>query len=157
MSMEERGRFLLCSRTGALGSDDEPRTCPVHGEGASCMRVFIPAPQLTDPRELGGSVAGPGGPMDEGAFIIDSRRAILMDSLEVVKVDDSSGMDALAMLAGGRINRSEDTARVMFLGDLDMLAAFITEAHGLAERMGRQDELHGLCRARWERMPHPEG
>lgn len=151
--MTASGRFLLCERTGALGDPEQPTTCPVHGQGATCLKLYTPAERLTDPRELGGSITGPGGPHDHGMFVVDSRRAILMDALEVVKVDDSQQRDVVAVLGSGRINRSDDRARVMFLGDLDMLASFITEAHGLAARMGRQQELHRLCQRRWEAMP----
>jgi hypothetical protein len=107
-----------------------------------------------DPRELGGAVSGPGGPFDEGQVIVDTSRAILQDHLEVVKIDNpSDGREIVAVLISGRINRSIERADVMVMGDLDMLAAFITQAHGLAERMGRQDELHDLCRRRWAEMP----
>jgi hypothetical protein len=148
----EPTRFLLCAETGARATQPHGGECPVHG-GDACLRVFVPAPDLTDPRELGGDIAGPGGPYDHGAFVIDSRRAILMDALDVVKVDHQSNADALALLVQGRINKSTDRARVMVLGDLDLAAAFITQLHGLAHRMGRQDELHRLCAERWERMP----
>lgn len=112
-------------------------------------------PEFTDPRDLGGDVSGPGGPFDKGGVVIDSRRAILQDYLEVVKVDNpSDGREVVGVMVAGRINRSTDRARILVLGDLDMAAAFIAELHGLAERMGRQEELHHLCRRRWEAMPH---
>lgn len=108
----------------------------------------------TDPRILGGEIAGPGGPHDHGQSVVDTSRAMLMDALNVVKLDNpSDGREMVAMLIEGRINQSADRAKVMVLGDLDMLAAFITEAHGLANRMGRGDELFGLCEARWTQMP----
>jgi hypothetical protein len=108
----------------------------------------------TDPRDLGGDIADLGGPHDHGQVVIDTRRAILMDRLEVAKVDNpSDGRELVAVLIGGKINQSPDRAKVMLLGDLDMLASFITEAHGLARRMGTGAELERLCVERWERMP----
>jgi hypothetical protein len=110
--------------------------------------------QSSDPRDLTGDIAGPGGPYDEGQVVIDTTNAVLMDSLDVARVDNrSDGRSMVALLIGGRLNRSEDRARVLFLGDLDMLAALITEAHGLAKRMGRHRELLRLCDARWEEQP----
>lgn len=108
----------------------------------------------TDPRDLGGDVAGPGGPHDVGQVVIDTRRAIIMDGLTAVKVDNpSDGREFVALLIEGKINQSPDRAKVMLLGDLDMLASLITEAHGLARRMGAADELMELCRERWMAMP----
>lgn len=109
---------------------------------------------MTDPRDLGGDIVGPGGPFGEGDVVLDTSKAVLMDSLNVAKVDNpSDGREVVAMLIGGRINQSPDRASVMVLGNLDMLASFITEAHGLAERMGQQEELFRLCDARWADMP----
>jgi hypothetical protein len=109
---------------------------------------------ITDPRDLGGDIAGPGGPHDHGQVVIDTRRAILMDGLEVAKVDNpSDGRELVAVLIEGKINQSPDRAKVMVLGNLDMLASFITEAHGLARRMRASAELTRLCVERWERMP----
>jgi hypothetical protein len=109
----------------------------------------------TDPRKLGGDIAGPGGPFDEHGVVVDTRRAILMDTLGIVKLDnpDDEGELVVGVLIEGKINQSDDRASVLVLGDLDMLAAFITEAHDLANRMGRGDELFDLCEARWMKMP----
>ena len=124
--------------------------------------VFIAAmdgvmEHVKDPRELGGTVTGPGGPFDFGQAIIDASRAILPDYQEVVKVDPESAGDddeAFAFLFSGRINRTSDRASVMLLGGIDFMAATITQCHGVAERAGLQRKLHEACEARWREMPH---
>jgi hypothetical protein len=117
---------------------------------------------VEDPRLLGGAMAGPGGPFDHGGTVLDASRAILVDSQEVCKVDrerGARGQEMFAFLFEGRINQSPDRARVMLFGDVDFMAAVITECHGVAERAGAdcQRRLHERCAERWADMPHPPG
>lgn len=114
---------------------------------------------ITDPRELGGSISGPGGPFDLGEVVIDASRAVIVDFQEIAKVDPKQGARGqmmFALLIKGRINQTADRVNVMLFESLDGLSALITEAHGVAERAGVQKELDALCDSRWERMPHPE-
>jgi hypothetical protein len=72
-------------------------------------------PRMTDPRELGGDIAGPGGPFDHGAVLLDASKAIHVDFQEVCKIDaehGARGQLAFALLVEGRINQSQDRAKV---------------------------------------------
>jgi len=114
---------------------------------------------MRDPRDLGGSFSGGDDPFGQGDVLLDARYAILADNLDVCKVDPEHGArgreGVYAVLIGGRINQTQDRARVMFFGDLDWLAALVTEINGVAERAGRSAEFGRLCDERWRRMPHP--
>lgn len=118
------------------------------------------ADTVDDPRKLGGEIAGPGGAMDFGGVVLDARHAILVESQEVCKVDPEHGArgndEMFAFLFAGRINQTIDRAKVMLFGDLDFMAAIVTEIHGVAERAGPeyQRKLHRLCEDRWREMPH---
>lgn len=110
---------------------------------------------VKDPRELGGAIAGPGGPFDFGEVVIDASRAIIVDYQEVAKIDEGArGQEAFAFMFGGRINQTPDRASVVLLGDIDFMAATITEMHGVAERAGLKRKLHQACEQRWREMPH---
>jgi hypothetical protein len=113
---------------------------------------------VDDPRELGGDMAGPGGPFDFGQTVIDARQAVLVDAQEWAKVDPEAGArgqdEMFAGLFQGRINQTQDRARVLLFGNLDFLAATITEIHGIAERAGLNNKLMAACEARWADMPH---
>jgi len=117
--------------------------------------------EQTDPRELGGDIAGPGGPFEHGGVVLDASRAILADEVDVAKVDPDAGArghdETFAILVGGRINQTQDRGKVMMFGDLDLFASLITEMHGVAERAGVDyaRRLRDLCVERWAKMPHP--
>jgi hypothetical protein len=110
---------------------------------------------IDDPRELGGSIGGPGGPFDEGGVVIDATKAILVDHQTVSQVDKGvRDQMAVALLAEGRINQSEDRASVVLLLSMDGLAALVTEIHGITERAGYHAEFKRICNERWKEMPH---
>jgi hypothetical protein len=88
----------------------------------------------TDPRGLGGSVAGPGGPHDRRGVILDASHAVILDHAEVVALEDHPG--TVAMVLSGRVNRTEDRASVMFIFDTDGAAAITTELTALFARAG---------------------
>lgn len=90
----------------------------------------------TDPRDLGGSIAGPGGPHDAGSVVIDASRALLPTYTGVCMVDDSSGPLA-AVEIRGRINRTADEAAVLMVAGPDALAAWVSQLVGLAARAQR--------------------
>jgi hypothetical protein len=125
-------------------------TCPVC---AAPVRVLDREVRI-DPREMGGDIAGPGGPFDQGGVVVDTRHAILVDRLDVARIDDWNNADAYALLVEGRINRSTDRAKVMLTGDLDCLASFVTEIHGVAQRAHKTGEFMARCERRWKEMPH---
>ena len=107
--------------------------------------------QPTDPRELGGDIVGPGGPHDEGGVLVDTRRAVMLDDVTVSTVDSNQG-SIIAMLLGGRINKSTDRASVLFLMPLDGAAAIITEFMALSARAGAQDQLMDAVDRRLDRL-----
>jgi hypothetical protein len=131
--------------------------------GSEAAEVFSTAMQgaidhVTDPRKLGGAIAGPGGPFDFGENVIDASQALIVDTQDIAKVDPEQGArgqeEVFVVMFSGRINQTPDRASVMLMGDTDFLAATITEMHGVAERAGLQDKLHELCQKRWNEMPH---
>jgi hypothetical protein len=89
----------------------------------------------SDPRRLGGDIAGPGGPRDRDSVVFDTTNAVILDSTVVaVMHNPSDGRDVVGVLLEGRINRSTDRTRVLFLTDGDGLATLITEGLSLAKR-----------------------
>jgi hypothetical protein len=90
-----------------------------------------------DPRKSGGDIAGPGGPHDRNGVIIDTTDAVLLDS-SVVSLVETPGHPApvLAMLLEGRINKTTDRARNLYLMNEDGAAALVTELMALAHRIG---------------------
>lgn len=90
-----------------------------------------------DPRKSGGNIAGPGGPHDRDAVIIDTTDAVLLDSSVVTLVGSPGHPDPiLAMLLEGRINKTTDRARNLYLMNEDGAAALVTELLALAHRIG---------------------
>lgn len=91
----------------------------------------------TDPRKIPGGMAGPGGPHDDGGVVLDTRNAVLLDTIDVSTLDPERGgrgQSALALVLGGRINRSPDRASVLFIFGSDGAAGIISE---LIAVMGR--------------------
>lgn len=89
-----------------------------------------------DPRKTGGDIAGPGGPHDRNAVIIDTTDAVLLDSSDVCLVETPGGNVVLSMLLEGRINKTTDRARNLYLLNEDGAAALVTELIALAHRIG---------------------
>jgi hypothetical protein len=118
-----------------------------------------------DPRPLGGDIAGPGGPHDLHAVVVDCTDAVLLDHTTVSIVHlgrrDQPGEveHAVGLLLEGRVNKSRDRTRVLYLVNADGAAALLTELVGLASR-ARADGLNDLadefvrrCGDRWDDMP----
>lgn len=89
-----------------------------------------------DPRKSGGNIAGPGGPHDRNSVIIDSTNAVLLDSTDVCLMETAGGSVVMAMLLEGRINKTTDRARNLYLMNEDGAAALVTELLALANRIG---------------------
>jgi hypothetical protein len=89
-----------------------------------------------DPRKSGGDIAGPGGPHDRNAVIIDTTDAVLLDSSDVCLMETSGGSVVLSMLLEGRINKTTDRARNLYLLNEDGAAALVSELIALAHRIG---------------------
>lgn len=109
--------------------------------------------RTSDPRQAGGDIAGPGGPFDFGQALLDTRHAVLMDTVEVVKLDDTSHDESfIGMKLEGRINRTPERAAILYFFDLDGAAAIITELLALAGRAGWRDEMHVLLEERLDAL-----
>jgi hypothetical protein len=92
----------------------------------------------TDPRDIPGAMAGPGGPHDRGGVVLDARNALLLETVDVSTVDPERGgrgQQAVAMVLGGRINQSQDRASVLILFGTDGAAAIVTELVALFGRI----------------------
>lgn len=90
-----------------------------------------------DPRKTGGDIAGWGGPHDANSVIIDTTDAVLLDNSTVTLVGSPGNPTPyLAMLLEGRINKTTDRARNLYLMNEDGAAALVTELVALAHRMG---------------------
>jgi hypothetical protein len=90
-----------------------------------------------DPRKSGGNIAGPGGPHDADSVIIDATNAVLLDHSTVSLVGSPGNPKPyLAVLLEGRINKTSDRARNLYLMNEDGAAALVTELLALAHRIG---------------------
>lgn len=89
-----------------------------------------------DPRKTGGNIAGPGGPHDRNAVVIDTTNAVLLESTDVCLMETAGGSIVMAMLLEGRINKTQDRARNLYLLNGDGAAAIVTELFALAHRIG---------------------
>lgn len=112
----------------------------------------------TDPRFLGGSIAGPGGPHSVNQHVLDVSNSVLLDATDVALVGPvrDGVLDeapVLFMVLSGRINKSKDRAQVGFLFGMDGAAALITELVGLAGRAGWGKEFVELVQDRLAAQP----
>ncbi|MET8080056.1 hypothetical protein [Streptomyces sp. NPDC005303] len=89
-----------------------------------------------DPRKTGGNIAGPGGPHDRNSVIVDGTNAVLLDSTDVCLMETSGGSVVLAMLLEGRINKTPERARNLYLMNEDGAAALVSELIAVAHRIG---------------------
>ena len=90
-----------------------------------------------DPRKSGGDIAGPGGPKDRNAVIVDTTDAVLLDASTVSLVETPNRTaPVLAMLLEGRINKTTERARNLYLVNEDGAAALVSELIALAHRIG---------------------
>jgi hypothetical protein len=82
-----------------------------------------------------------GSPFGLGDAIVDTRGAVLLDTVNVVLVgtagDEGAGR-ALAMELGGRVNKRARRTSTLYLFDEDGAAAIISELFGLAGRSSPQ-------------------
>jgi hypothetical protein len=90
-----------------------------------------------DSRKSGGNIAGPGGPNDRHSLVIDTTDAVLLDGNTVSLMEVPGRLSPiLAMLLEGRINKTTDRARNLYLMDEDGAAALVSELVALAYRTG---------------------
>lgn len=92
-----------------------------------------------DPRKSGGNIAGPGGPRDENAVVIDTTDAVLLDYSETALMGvPGQESPVLALLMEGRINKTTDRAKNLYLMNEDGAAALVSELVALGYRIGPQ-------------------
>lgn len=114
-----------------------------------------------DPRKLGGSIAGPGGPYDRAGVVIDATNAVLLDGSQVALVDAVRGPEhelQFALELQGRVNKTSDRVNVLYLLGPDGVAALVTELLAIGLRAGAApSELLGevleRLEARWREVP----
>lgn len=104
-----------------------------------------PRPEPTDPREPGGAIIerepGATDPYARDSVTVDTSRAVLFDDLWVtamlgIREGVPSDEPHLAVQIGGRINKSDDRASVLYLMNEDGAAAIISELLALVSRLG---------------------
>jgi hypothetical protein len=87
-----------------------------------------------------GRIAGPGGPYDKDAVVVDTTGAILMDTVNVAVVGAirQGKMDevVLALELEGRVNKEKRREDNLYLFDADGAAAIVSELFGIAQRIG---------------------
>lgn len=93
-----------------------------------------------DPRKFGGAIAGPGGPRDRGAVVLDMTDCVHLDGCHVATVDSvrdgRSNGQMIYMTLSGRINKTADRTQIGYAFGPDGAAALITELLALADRHG---------------------
>jgi hypothetical protein len=137
------GTFYPCKpdifeATYSLVSDDGAGEA-VSGSGgcAADDPALSTSRSTTDPRELGGDIAGPGDPMERNSVVFDTRQAVLLDGVVMAVMHGETSGDVAGVLLEGRVNRSSDRARVLFIMDGDGVASLITEGRSLVHRARR--------------------
>lgn len=98
---------------------------------------------VADPRTLGGSMSGPGGPRDRGAVVLDMTDVVLLDGAEVCTIDNVVrnavfGGQAIFMTLAGRVNKTTRRVQVGYIFGPDGAAALITQLLALADRHGAE-------------------
>lgn len=86
---------------------------------------------------------------------MDTTNAVLLDNLTVAVMHGKQAGDVFTLLLEGRINRSPDRTRVLYMFDADGLAALVTEATACvarAERNGLSTLAAGFNSACQDRM-----
>lgn len=121
-------------------------------------RMAITDTAGSDPRVAGGGITDVAAdPFAHGSVIVDTRNAVLMDAVEVSTIDTQvagrSAGSALALVLSGRINKSQDRARILFLFGADGAAAIVTELLALGQRMSDDGAFLERLVSRFEGAP----
>lgn len=104
----------------------------------------------TDPRKVGGDVAGPGGPEDRDAVVLDTSKAVLLNhatALIAHLTRKGEPLDAYALMLEGKINGAQDRSRVLYLTDIDGAADVVAHLLSLAKRNGQEQEFSAAVSA----------
>lgn len=106
---------------------------------------------FTDPRQP--------GPVSLGreAVLLDMSKAVLLDvviaAMAHLSRDGAPEENAVALTLGGRINQTQDYARVLFLFDPEGAASIIAELLALFGRAGEEALITRLVEQKLEAMP----
>jgi len=139
----------------------ETHQCPFENaaNALDAQGLLVEPAQGTDPRPAAGSIAGPGGPHDRNAVVIDATNAVLFDGMnvaiiEAVKNGVKTGQAMWCMNLEGRINKTQDRSAVNYLFNPDGAAAIVSELMALASRQGAEvyDEFMERLSARMETL-----
>jgi hypothetical protein len=128
----------VAKRTGARRYGNPAKRRPLAGDLAALAQPT----GVSNPRRLGGDMAGPGGSRDRGAVFLDLTDVVLLESTDVCTVDavrqGQLNEPVIFMTLDGRINKRPDRARVGYMFGPDGAAALITELLALADRFGAE-------------------
>lgn len=100
-----------------------------------------PVGATSEPTDLPGSIAGPGGPFDRNAVVVDTSNAIILDYTEVAIAHGAVSGDAISVVLEGRVNQRSERAAVMILTGGDGAAALVDQLLQLASRDAGTTEL----------------
>lgn len=126
-------------------------------------RDDLPNLHNTDPRKAGGDIVGPGGPRTRHGVLLSAENAVILSSNEVTVIEVGRHGEpnevAVALLMEGRINKTPDISRVLYITNGDGAAALVTQLLGLAMRAEKEgdarlaDEFTRCFGERWKDMP----
>lgn len=112
----------------------------------------------SDPRKLGGDIVGPGGPYDRDSVLIDVTNSVLLQSVTTSlvglgRLGDENMEEAIAILMEGKVNKSSDYAKVLFVTNVEGSAQLIANLFSLASRGGFYGLLGDQIKNQIEEMP----
>lgn len=101
--------------------------------------TWSPTVETSDSTELGGDVVGgeDADPYERNTVVLDTRRSVLLDHTDVAMMENGSdGRRFATALLQGRVNRSKQRSKVLYLFGADGCAALVAELSSLAVREG---------------------
>lgn len=141
-------------RCGECGQTSDPKTEWIVG-------YWREAERTTDTATIPGDIIGPDpDPFAQDSVIVDTRRAVLLSYTDVcITTNGSDGQEFCALMMKGRVNRSQDVSRVLYLTGPDGMAALVSQLVGLAQRKGGDfaDEFGTLLNERLKELPTKGG
>lgn len=125
------------------------------------MPLMPPRPSGSDPRKPGGDISGPGGPFDMDSVVIDATDAVLLDQMTaaaVIRMADGVPEEkpTATLMLEGKINKTDERSKVLYMMSLDGAAALVAEVVGLIGRLPDQEsreEFTGALAEAFEKMP----
>lgn len=111
-----------------------------------------------DPRLIGGSIAGPGGPFEEDSVVIDTTHSVILEAVEVcivgaVRKGVTDPKPITALVLRGRINKTDERVQALYLLNEDGAAGIVTEIIDVCARAGWGNEFVDRIVERLAGMP----